>query len=93
MSDKPCKERAKLERVLIAAIEAVRTVKPKDRELARILHKEAAKALLDHIVQHGCSGARWSRPGPRQRVRPKGMRSSKLRAEHSAVEPYLHPAQ
>jgi hypothetical protein len=54
MSDTPCRERVKLERALIAAVEAVRVAKSKDRGQARIAHWEAAKALLDHIAQHGC---------------------------------------
>ena len=54
MPDIPCEERAKLERAVILAVEALYATKPKDRGPARIAEREAVKALKEHIKRHGC---------------------------------------
>ena len=50
----PCVKLVKLERAVIAAVEAAYSAKGEDRITARALERDAVQALDDHVKEHEC---------------------------------------
>ena len=57
MPDIPCEERLRLERAVIVAIQGLYAEENSARRPARIVERNAMKALHDHIELHGCRGS------------------------------------
>ena len=56
MPDIPCKDRSRLERAVIVAVEVLYATKREDREAARTAERLAVRGLDEHVKQNGCQG-------------------------------------
>jgi hypothetical protein len=58
MPDISCDERTRLKRAVIVAVQVLYATKCEERGPARIVEREAVKALEEHVELHGCMGSR-----------------------------------